>query len=219
LIKLARMLLNGGKSAEGLPVISEASVEIMHRPQVKLPTRAVADEWCLGPFLRRWSNYLVFGHSGTNLSGSSTLLWCPQKNVAIAAVVNVPDQGYPLADAIFDVVFPEVFGIDKPGATTPANATRVETDVRPYAGRFEAFGMTYTFALDGSELTLTSNTVHTPELNVTGSKLIPMGDGRFLPCDLRVSGNRNWDIAFWGSDANGRPTHLLQGVFPLRRTG
>jgi CubicO group peptidase (beta-lactamase class C family) len=218
LIRLARMFLDRGKSVEGAQVISEAAVEVMHQPQVRLCTRSVADEWCVGPFRKRWSECLLFGHSGTNLSGSSTLLWCPEKNIAVATLVNVANQGYPLSDAVFDVVFPELFGIKKPISATPANVTPVEMDVRPYAGRFEAFGMTYTFAIEGSELTLTSDTTYTPEQNVAASKLIPLGDGRFLPADLRVSGNRNWDIGFWGRDLDGRATHLLQGVFPLRRT-
>jgi hypothetical protein len=212
------MFLDRGKSVEGVQVLSEATIEAMQRPQVRLPTHLFANEWCLGPFRKLWDGHVLFGHSGTNLSGSSMLLWCPQKIMAIATVVNVPDQGYPLADAIFDVVFPQVFDICKPAAATPQNVTAVKTDVHPYVGRFEAFGVTYTFAVDGHDLTLTSTTVHTPDTDVTGCELIALGEGRFLPCDLRVSGNRNWDIAFWGSDASGRATHLLQGIFPLRRT-
>jgi CubicO group peptidase (beta-lactamase class C family) len=218
LIRLARLFLGRGKSAEGVKVLSEAAIETMQQVQVRLPTRLVADEWCLGPYRREWDGHVLYGHSGTNFSGSSALLWCPAKQVAIATVVNVADQGYPLADAIFDVVFPRVFSIRKPAAPTPQDVTPVQTDLQPYEGRFEAFGMTCTFSIAGNGLKLTTRTPRTPERDVTGSDLISLGEGRFLPCDPRVSGNRNWDIAFWGHDSSGLATHLLQGVFPLRRT-
>jgi hypothetical protein len=138
--------------------------------------------------------------------------------MAISTLVNVPEQGYPLADAILNVVLPKMFGIHKPSAPTPASVTPVETDLLPYVGRFEAFGMTQTFAIRGDRLTLTSMTSIAPQTDVTGCELISLGDGRFFPCDLRVSGNRNWDMAFWGGGVDGRATHLLQGIFPLRRT-
>lgn len=218
LIRLARMFLDRGKSPSGVQIVSQRSIEAMERPQVKLPTRLVADEWCLGPYRKTWGGHVLYGHSGTNSSGSSMLLWCPERNMAIATVANVPEQGYPLADAIFDVVFPRHFSISKPAAPTPQSVNAVPTDLRPYVGRFEAFGMTCIFEASGNELLLTSITPRTPERNVTGCALIHLEDARFLPCDPRVSGNRNWDLAFWGSDATGRATHLLQGLFPLRRT-
>jgi hypothetical protein len=132
-------------------------------------------------------------------------------------VVNVADQGYPLADAIFDVVFPELFDIEKPVGLTPERVTGIATDLRPYVGHFEAFGMHCTFAIEEGALMLSAEA---PALGLkagTKSELIPLGDGRFLPVDLRISGNRNWDIAFWGRDSEGHPSHMLQGVFPLRR--
>jgi CubicO group peptidase (beta-lactamase class C family) len=215
LIRLARLFLDRGKAIDGTRVLSADAVDIMQCPHIKLPTRLLADEWCVGPYRKQWGGHVLYGHSGTNTSGSSLLLWCPEKNIAIATLVNVKEQGYPLADAIGDVVFPQLFGIDKPLAARPEDAVAVQTDLRPYLGRFEAFGMSVTLAIQGDNLVLNSVT-HGKA--VTGCKLIPLGEGRFLPCDLEVSGNRNWDVAFWGVDASGRATHLLQGVFPLRRT-
>jgi CubicO group peptidase (beta-lactamase class C family) len=219
LLALARMFLNRGESKQGVRVVSETGIETMQQSQIKLPTRLFADEWCVGPYLKRWDNCLIYGHSGTNLSGSSTLLWCPARSAAIATVTNVPEQGYPLADAIFDAVFPQVFGINKPRAVTPDSANAVQTDLRPYVGRFEAFGITQSVVIESGTLKLTSRTIVAPHTDVTGCELIPLGDGRFLPRELRLSGNRNWDMAFWGLDMAGRATHSLHGTFPLRRTG
>jgi CubicO group peptidase (beta-lactamase class C family) len=219
LVRLARVFLDRGKSIDGVQVLSSDAVRTMQEPQIKLPTHLYADEWCVGPYRKQWGGYALHGHSGTNLGGSSMLLWCPEKNVAIATVVNVANQGYPLADAIFDVVFPQIFGIDKPSAMTLTNARPISTDLAPYVGRFEAFGMRYGFAIEDGKLMLSPEA---PEMGLNAAmkcELIPLGEGRFLPSDLRISGNRNWDIAFWGRDPNGRPSNLAQGVFPLRRTG
>jgi len=217
LVRLGRMFLDRGKSASGVQVLSQAAVEVVQQPQVKLPTRQYADEWCIGPCRKKWGGHVLYGHGGTNLSGSSMLLWCPEKNVAIATLVNVAAQGYPLADAIFDQVLPRLFGIDKPKAPTPKSVTPIKTDFAPYVGRFEAHGMRYDFAVKNDKLMLHCAPEGLfPEVNC---ELIPLGDERFLPTDLAVSGNRNWDVAFWGRDGQGRATNFLQGVFPLRRTG
>jgi hypothetical protein len=80
----------------------------MHTPQVTLPNRITAQKWCTGPYWKQWGVETSYGHSGTNSGGSSMLLWIPGKNLAIATIANVLNQGYPLADRIFDTVFPDV---------------------------------------------------------------------------------------------------------------
>jgi CubicO group peptidase (beta-lactamase class C family) len=215
LVRFARMCLDGGKSADGLQVLSPNTVAAFQEPQVKLYTRLFADEWCLGPYRKTWDHHPLYGHSGTNYSGSSVVLWCPSRRVAIAVVSNVASQGYPLADELFDTVFPKLFSIEKPKAPEIENLQRVEVDLRPYCGRFEAVGMQYEFSIQGEKLALKAQ-MGADETSCV--ELVSLGEGRFLPCDLSISGNRNWDIAFWGRDPDGKASHLLQGVFPLRRT-
>jgi len=216
LVTLACMLLNRGSSTAGIRILSEAAVATMHKAQVSLPTRLFADEWCIGPYRKEWDGSTLYGHSGTNWSGSSTLLWCPEKRVAIATVVNVAAQGYPFAEEIFDVVFPQLFEIRKPKRLMCRSGGEIKMDLSPYVGRFEAFGMSAEIIREGEALLLNykTNAVH-----VDGCELVPLAPGRFLPSDPRVSGNRDWDIAFWGWNADGRASYLLQGVFPMRRTG
>jgi CubicO group peptidase (beta-lactamase class C family) len=216
LLALARMFLDSGRSLQGTPVLSAAAIETMQQPQVKLPTRLFADEWCVGAYRKQWGNDVLHGHSGTTGSGSSMLLWCPARRVAIATTVNVANQGYPLADRIFDVVFPNLFGIPKPGSLAPPPAPGVRVDHDVYVGRFEAHAMTLDVTSKDGKLMLDGSIWSNP---VTDCELIPLGESRFLPRDPTVSGNRNWDVAFWGRDSRGRTTHFLQGVFPLRRTG
>jgi CubicO group peptidase (beta-lactamase class C family) len=216
LVHFARMFLDGGRNADGKQVLSANAVRTMHTPQVKLPNRVTAQQWCTGPYWKQWGGETIFGHSGTNTSGSSMLLWIPAKNLAIATIANVPNQGYPLADRVFDTVFPEMFGIAKPKAPTAATVTPVKVDLRRFVGRFEAYGSVLEFTASGGRLMarLTNSRSNAPPLE---SEMIPLGEDRFLPADPAMGGNRGWDVAFWGADSSGRATHFLNGVFGMRR--
>ena len=213
LVRFAGMFLRGGRSADGRRVLSEDAIETMHTPEIDMPTRIIAQRWCTGPYWKRWGGEVIYGHSGTNSGGSSLLLWCPNKGVAAATIANVPSQGYPLADTVFDTLFPEVFGIDKPQTPKPDKVTPREVEVERYVGQFEAFGSRFSFFADGGRLMARS------EVGGLESELIPLGGDRFLPRDPAMGGNRGWDVAFWGDDGNGRVTHYLNGVFALRRSG
>lgn len=222
LVRFARMFLDRGAGPEGRRVLSTSAVDNMHAPQVELPTRLMAQQWCCGPYRKIWDGAAVYGHSGTNVGGSSMLLWCPEKQIAIATVVNVAAQGYPLAERIFDVVFPELFGIQKPRAPAPEAIEPLEIeDPGRLVGRFEAFGTVVQITWEGGRLLATEDS----DLNrmygiepVTRSELIPLGGDRFFPRNPALSGNRLWDVAFWDESQSGRATHYLGGLFAFRRT-
>jgi CubicO group peptidase (beta-lactamase class C family) len=219
LVRFARMFLEGGIGASGARVLSETGARTMQTPQVTLPTRVLAQKWCTGPYWKQWGGQTIYGHSGTNSGGSSMLLWCPAKRMAVATIANVARQGYPLADRVFDTIFPEMFGIAKPKAPTPETATRVTVRLDRYVGRFEAYGSVITFKDQNGKLMAAIGSSSTGSIQAgVESELIPLGEDRFLPAELAMSGNRNWDVAFWGNDANGRATHYLNGVFAFRRT-
>jgi hypothetical protein len=214
------MFLSDGKSATGTAVLSPAAIKTMHTPVVTLPARLIAQKWCCGPYYKQWGGVEIFGHSGTNSGGSSTLLWCPSKRFAIATVANVANQQYPMADHIFDAIFPEMWGIAKPKLPTAATATRVPVDLGRYAGKFQSWGNTITFTDEGGKLVARvyagADTSRDPTMT---SEIVSIGDDRFLPVDPAMGGNRGWDVAFWGKDGEGRATHFLNGVFALRRVG
>ena len=213
LVRFARMFLDGGRSEQGRQVISEEAVETMQTPEVDLPTRIMAQKWCVGPYWKQWGGEVICGHSGTNSGGSSLLLWCPRRRLAAATIANVPSQGYPLADRVFDTVFPEVFGISKPKTPRPDSVTPATVDLERYVGRFEALGSRFSFVVENGELVARSQGASPLE-----SVLIPLGDDRFLPRNPALGGNRGWDVAFWGEDGSGRATHYLNGVFAMRRS-
>ena len=199
-------------------LLSPPAVRVMHTPQVTLAARLTAEKWCCGPYWKRWGGVELYGHSGTNSGGSSMLLWSPAKRMAIATIANVPNQGYPLANRIFDAVLPEMFGIAKPKQLTPEAVTRAPMDPARYVGTFEAFGSTLIFTAVGGKLMVQSIS-GAGSSNVVATELLPLGDDRFLPVDPAMGGNRGWDVAFWGRDGTGRATNFLNGVFATRRTG
>jgi len=217
LVRFARMFLRDGKSEGGAQVVSSAGIRTMHTPQVTLPSRVLAQKWCTGPYWKEWDGHGIYGHSGTNTGGSSLLLWCPEINVAIATISNVANQGYPFADRIFSTVFPDVFGIRKPAAPDPKKVERVAVDLDRFVGRFEAWSVRREFSIEDGKLIVKVYTEAESAEPAMTSELIPLGGDRFLPADPAMSGNRNWDVAFWGNDG-GRASHYLDGVFASRRT-
>jgi CubicO group peptidase (beta-lactamase class C family) len=223
LVRFACMFLQGGQSDAGTRVLSEAAIDVMHASQVKLPTELMAQHWCVGPYRKTWGGYKIYGHSGTNLGGSSMLLWCPERRIAIATTVNVANQGYPLAERIFDIVFPDLFGIEKPKAPNRAGfSERSAHDLLAFTGRYEAFGAVMRIVLQDGLLqgVYDADVLRTLGLqSVLESELISIGNWRFIPRNPAFSGNRCWDIAFWDESGGGRPTHLLNGMFAMRRTG
>lgn len=211
LVRFGRLFLRRGVAEDGTRVLPEAAVAEMQTPQVDVPARWFADSWCVGPYLKRWDGVDVFGHSGTNLAGSSTLLWVPERDVAVAVVVNTPARGYPFADAVFDALFPAHFGITKPRRPQPD--PHVKIDPRRYTGRFEAHGIDYTVTADSGNLTVGYRAEGEEPLTTA---LLPLGGDRFLPADNAITGHHNWDIAF--TCPNGRAQLLHNGAFTARRT-
>lgn len=213
LVRFAQLFLRGGTSPKGERVLSEKATETLLTPQIELPARLMAQKWCPGPYWKEWGGEVIHGHSGTNTGGSSLLLWCRERGVAAATISNVPNQGYPLADLVFDTVFPEVFDIEKPKMPKPDTVAAVEVPLERYVGRFVSLGNEMSFSVRDGELQV--------ELSAGGatlaSGLVSLGDDRFLPRDPALGGNRGWDLAFWGRDEAGRATHFLNGVFALRR--
>ena len=212
LARFACMFLDEGRSASGGQVLSPAAVRTMQTPQVTLPTELMAQKWCVGPYWKKWGGCAIYGHSGTNLGGSSMLLWCPERNVAIATTVNVADQGYPLADRIFDVVFPELFGIQKPKGPELDPLKPAAIDPAPFAGRFEALGTSIDFTVRDGKLFASGSTATSRACSVW--KRSPRANSsRSAACDScreigSLSGNRMWDVAFWSETGSAQPESL-----------
>jgi CubicO group peptidase (beta-lactamase class C family) len=216
LVRFGSMMLAGGTAPNGTRVLSPESVAAIQQPIVETPTRVLAQRWCLGPYMKTWDGCAVLGHSGTNTSGSSYLLWVPERNVAVATVVNVPPRGYPFADAIFSAIFPSVFGIDKPAAPVPDPS--IEFDPSRYTGCYVAHGVEHVVTAENGSLRMCLRSAQEglEERQEEHATLLPLAPHRFLPDNVGISGGRGWDIAFVGAEG-GPATHLINGFFAARR--
>jgi CubicO group peptidase (beta-lactamase class C family) len=215
LVRFGQIFLRRGRAANGTPVISEAAADIMHTPQVDVPARIFADSWCVGPYLKKWGEIDVFGHSGTTRNGSSTLLWIPSRNLAIATTVNTAERGYPFADAVFDAVLRDRLGLPKPPRPQPI-AGRAE-DLEAYVGRYEARDRHYEVRSRDDDLVMTLRCLNLDGQEETiESALRPIGGHRFLPDDDAITQYHTWDIAFTVG-ADGRARLLHNGAFAARR--
>lgn len=205
LAAFGRMFLDGGRVG-GTRILSRNSVAVMHDPRIALPRTLIADEWCVGPYRRTWDGVAMYGHSGTNLSSSSLLVWIPQLNAAIATLVNVPVEGYPFADAVLKTVMSELFGVTKPGR--PQTLEDVP-DCRGLTGTYEAHATRIVIDSTPSGLAMRVGTAEAVDLRALSSTC-------FLPGDLALSGGRGWAVGFV-LDESGRASHLVNGVFTARR--
>jgi CubicO group peptidase (beta-lactamase class C family) len=210
LVRFARLILAGGGE-----VMSKRAVDALQTPQVNCPPILLADAWGAGSFWRRWDGRVVVGHSGTNLGGSSTLLWLPELGGAIATTVNVPRLGYPLAAAVFAEVFPAAFGVRHPPMPEPDPSIAVDGD--PLVGRYGAYGVEHVVTREAGDLVLTTSST-LGLIEPIRVRLQPVGPLSFLPDDIAASGNRGYALCFV-QDGAAPASHFMHGPFLTRRLG
>jgi hypothetical protein len=186
----------------------------MQAREVIVPPVLLAEWWGLGPYGKTWDGVEIRGHSGTTNVGSSYLLWALDKDVAVATTVNAPRFGYPFAARVFQRVFPEVAGIRVPGG--PERPSDVSFDSSRLVGTYAMSGVTFTIAGENGTLTIASDNELEPGDSVPPSPLVPLTPTTFLPTHPGIDGRRGWALAFVGAE-DGPATHLLNGVFAMRR--
>lgn len=211
LVRLAAVFLSRGRPLRGDPVLTAGAVDQMQRPQVEVPGVLLANWWGLGPYGTQWSGGILVGHSGTNLSGSSYLLWSPEFQVAVATTVNTPAGGYPFAKAAFTELFGRHAGLEPPPRPVPQPDLAI--DVERFVGVYEMSGTQLRVTAEGAGLAL--SLVAAGQASPP-APLVPLTPTTFLPTDPVVDGNRGWGLAFLGTE-DGLATHLLNGFFCTRR--
>jgi CubicO group peptidase (beta-lactamase class C family) len=213
LVRFGHVFLHGGRSLEGTQVLPESAAEAMQAHEVAVPPTLLAEWWGLGPYGKVWDGVEVLGHSGTNLSGSSYLLWARGRATAIGTTVNTPGFGYPFAARMFRELFGTVAGIEVPGKVEPP--PNVNFDPERLVGTYKMHGSTLTVARQNGGVVISGE----GELlhgKLEPSRLLPLTPTTFLPTDPAIDGRRGWALAFIGAD-QGPATHLLNGFFALRR--
>lgn len=215
LVKFAHLFLHGGRSLPGEQVLSPETVAGMQTRTTEVPYTLMADWWGLGPSGRLWDGVALWGHSGTNLGGSSYLLWAPERKIAIATTVNTPRGGYPFARRVQEVLFEERAGIRVPPRPEPPG--HVEIDADRLVGTYSMHGLDFFIAAKDGGLTIAAESV-LPGVDpvIEESPLVALSPTSFLPTDSRIDGNRGYALAFVGAE-DGPARHVVNGVFAMRR--
>jgi CubicO group peptidase (beta-lactamase class C family) len=213
LVRLSSVFVNEGRSLDGEQVLSPAAVKAMQLREVAVPPTLLAEWWGLGPYGKVWDGVDIMGHSGTNLAGSSYLLWARERGVAIATTVNAPGFGYPFAARVFEELFPRLAAINVPARPKPP--VDVTVDVERLLGVYAMCGTRFTIQVHDGELHITPASDQDGE-DRSSSPLIPMSPTTFLPTDPTIDGRRGWAIAFVGPEDE-PATHLINGFFAMRR--
>jgi hypothetical protein len=139
----------------------------------------------------------------------------PERQVAIATAVNVPNLGYPFAQRMIRTLMPEVAGLTVPQRPQPSRDVTVETE--RLLGTYEMTTQRFTVSPSvGGGVSISGHVTMPAETEIASSPLIPLTSTSFLPTDPLIDGRRGWALAFVGAE-DGPAKHLLNGVFALRR--
>jgi CubicO group peptidase (beta-lactamase class C family) len=216
LVKFAHIFMHDGRACDGTRILDAETVDVMQRPHVRVPPTLIADWWGLGPYGKQWDGAEVLGHSGTNIGGSSCLLWSRRHSVAVATTVNTPHQGYPFADRVFRQLFGAVAGISPPPDPPPPGGD-LELHARQFVGTYQMSELSLTITETGGALSLSGScAMPGEEWHISASSLVPLSETTFRPSESIITGGRGWAIAFLGND--GEPaTHLMNGLYALPR--
>jgi CubicO group peptidase (beta-lactamase class C family) len=224
LLAFARLHLDGGVTAEGKRVVSEASVAAMQLagaviPEFSVPGSAVG----LGWRLNRWGDRTIIGHDGDTIGQSAYLRIDPEAGVAACLLTNATES-----QTLYRQVFSEVFG-PLTGATLPepprpaAAALRdgAAADLERHAGHYERVSRQFDVSVRDGQLrmvlTMTGNlaalTASEPE-----DLLLHPADSSGTRFVLRSRDEDPWAPLSFGRLGDGTPYIYLGGrVTP--RTG
>lgn len=163
LLAFARLHLDGGVTAEGKRLLSEASVAAMQLagaavPEFSAPGSAVG----LGWRLTQWGDRTIIGHDGDTIGQSAYLRIDPAAGVAACLLTNATES-----ETLYRRVFSEVFG-PLTGATIPeqprpavARLDGSAPDLGRHAGHYERVSRQFDVSVRDGQLrmllTMTGN--------------------------------------------------------------
>ncbi|MFC8198294.1 serine hydrolase domain-containing protein [Streptomyces sp. NPDC057298] len=144
--RLVKMHLEGGKTAEGVRVLSPQSIAAMQRREVDVPDKwtVSADGWGLGWTLYDWSGTPGFGHDGASIGQYGFLRVVPSAGVALVLLTNGGDARQLYAQ-LFDELLGELAGVRMPAPFGPPEQLPV-VDLAPLCGTYRREGVVITIA-------------------------------------------------------------------------
>jgi CubicO group peptidase (beta-lactamase class C family) len=217
-LRFAHMHLDGGRAADGTPVLDAQTVADMRQPQVDLIDRMLGDHWALGWFGSHWEGGRTVGHDGTTVGQAAFLRLLPEHHLA---AVLLTTGGF--ARALYEDLFSEVLA-DRAGVTlrrTPAiPQVAAEVDLNALAGTYERHGFRYEIAAqDDGTLELTpAVTIDEPLMALAGLPRLRMvpHEGMTFVCHPHAMPQARSTGTFAGVE-NGRAQWLHIGGRLARR--
>jgi CubicO group peptidase (beta-lactamase class C family) len=216
LLAFARLHLDGGVTAEGKRVVSEAAVAAMRSacaaiPEFSAPGSAIGRGWRLS----RWGDRTIVGHDGDTIGQSAYLRIDPEAGVAACLLTNATES-----EALYRQVLGEVFGTltgatmpepPRPAAAAPDGAT---PDIGRYAGHYERVSRKFDVSVRDGQLrmvlTMTGNlaalTASEPE-----DLLLHPADSSGTRFVLRSRDDEPWGPLSFGQLGDGTPYIYLGG--------
>jgi CubicO group peptidase (beta-lactamase class C family) len=233
LLTFARLHLDGGITADGNRLLSEAAVTAMRSacaaiPEFSAPGSAIGLGWRLS----RWGNRTIVGHDGDTIGQSAYLRIDPEAGIAACLLTNSAES-----ESLYREVFSEVFG-DLTGVTMPlpprpadgvpgsgsgpeAGGQPARTpgvaDLERYAGRYERMSRQFDVSVrDGQlrmALTMTGNLAALVDAEPEDLLLYPAeppdsSGTRFV---LRSGDDEPWAPVSFDQLADGTPYLYMSG--------
>jgi hypothetical protein len=146
LVELARMHLADGVAPGGVRLLSADSARLMRAPQVEVPA-TVGGSVRQGLGWRLSSR--VVEHGGDAPGNGALLLLVPDRQVAIAVLVNGGDM-YGLIRELCDGLLDELAGLASPPAPEVRPENAVDVDADRYCGRYQLRNQAARVTVDGS---------------------------------------------------------------------
>ena len=173
LLTFARLHLDGGITADGKRLLSEAAVTAMRSACVAIPEfSAPGSAIGLGWRLSRWGNRTIVGHDGDTIGQSAYLRIDPEAGIAACLLTNSAESES-LYREVFSEVFGDLTGVTMPPPPRPADGlpgsgsgpepagTPGVADLERYAGHYERMSRQFDVSVrDGQlrmALTMTGN--------------------------------------------------------------
>ena len=153
LLTFARLHLDGGVTADGKRLLSEASATAMQSayaaiPEFSAPRSAIGLGWRLS----RWDHRTIVGHDGDTVGQSAYLRIDPEAGVAACLLTNTVESEALYRD-VFNEVFVSLTGVTMPAPPRPGPAgAGGNADLQRYAGRYERTSRRFDVSVRGGQL-------------------------------------------------------------------
>ncbi|MDX6471212.1 MAG: hypothetical protein QOK22_28 [Gaiellaceae bacterium] len=184
------MHLRGGVSADGVRLLTLASVEAMQTPTSPDPTGPESG-FGLGWRYVEAGGRRIFSHGGGSPGGTAHALISPADDFAMVAFVN--------SDVGMTTVHRELIDLALPHGPSPlaapAETARDDVDLRPFVGRFRRAGEVLDIAVDDARLSVRITPVEDEKAGAMATQsdvpefgVVPTGESSLLPADERFPG-------------------------------